>query len=65
MSDDQRRFETEQRSKQRDSQRYKSTLETVALEKQKAQMTRGQQIVYGLIAVAVVVGIVLLITQVL
>ncbi len=65
MSDDQRRFETEQRSRQQQSQQYKSTLETVALEKQKAQLTRSQQIIYGLIAVGVIVGIILLVTQVL
>jgi len=65
MSDDQRRFETEQRNRQQQSQQYKSTLETVALEKQKAQLTRSQQIIYGLIAVGVIVGIILLVTQVL
>lgn len=65
MSDDQRRFETEQRSRQQQSQQHKNTLETVALEKQKAQLTRSQQIIYGLIAVGVIVGIILLVTQVL
>ena len=64
MSDDQRRFETEQRNGQMQGTRFRNTLETVALARQTAGLPRWQQILFGLIAIGVVVAIVLLVLQV-
>jgi hypothetical protein len=64
MSDDQRRFETEQRNRQLQGNRFRNTLETVALARQTANLPRWQQILFGLIALGVVVAIVLLVLQV-